>query len=70
MLLLVGAHDLSEGLRELWGALYTSALEVDQRRVPVRVVELTMPKLVQVLVALLMNVVNFGVNNLNALPIR
>jgi hypothetical protein len=70
MLLLMGAHDLSEGLWELWGALNTSSLEVDQRGVPVRVVELAKPKLVQVLVALLMNVVNFGVNNLNALPIR
>jgi hypothetical protein len=70
MLLLVGTHDLSECLWELRGALYTSPLEVDQRRVPVRVVELAMPQLVQVLVALLMNVVNFGVNNLNALPIR
>jgi hypothetical protein len=70
MLLLVGAHDLSEGLRELRGALNTSPLEVDQRRVPVRVVELAMPQLVEVLVTLLMNVVNVGVNNLNALPIR
>ena len=70
MLLLVGAHDFTEGLRELRRALNTSPLEVYQRRVPVRVVQFAMPQLVQVLVALLMNVVNFGVNNLNALPIR
>ena len=45
-MLLVGAHYLSESLGELRGALNTSPLEIDQRRVPIRVVELAMPQLV------------------------
>jgi hypothetical protein len=70
LLLLMWAHNLAKSLRELRGALDSSSLEVNKGRVPVGMMELAMPQLIKVLMALLMKVVKFWVNNLNTLPIR
>jgi hypothetical protein len=68
MILLMGTHDLPKSLWQLGRAFDASSLEIYKGRIPIRVVDFCNPDVIQLLITLLMNIVNFGL--LNTLSIR